>query len=331
MENRSNHILVGSVVLVMLVAVLAFILWLSGGTGDQKKHYDILFTQAVDGLATSSAVTFSGVPVGKVDSISLMPQTPEFVRVRISVNEDTPVLVGTTATIKGVGFTGVSQIQLDPPDRDPRRPNERRPEMACPSGNEAKVRCPYGVPVIPMKPGGLGAILNSAPELLDRVSTLTLRLTELLGDKNQSSIAGILHNVDTMSRNLAARSDEIAATLADARVAIRQAGDATERFGHLADTTNGVLQRDARPLIADLRRTVRSADTSMHNLDAAIGDARPGLQAFSKQTIPEIGQLVRDLRQMSDSLSNVAQRLDQGGVTSILGSPRLPDYKRGKK
>jgi phospholipid/cholesterol/gamma-HCH transport system substrate-binding protein len=330
MENRSNHVLVGSVVLVMLVAVLAFILWLSQGTGEKKKQYDILFSQAVDGLTPGTAVTFSGVPKGTIKSINLMPQTPEFVRVRISVDEDTPVLVGTSATIKSVGFTGGSQIQLDPPDRDPRRPNLARPEIGCPA-NDAKVRCPFGVPVIPTKAGGLGALIASAPELLDRVSTLTLRLTELLGDKNQASIAGILQNVNTMSRNLAARSDEIAATLADARVAIRQAGDATERFGKLAETSNDVIQRDARPLIADLRRTVQSADTSMKNLNAAIGDARPGLQAFSKQTIPEVGQLVRDLRQMSDSLNNVAQRLDQGGVTGILGAQKLPDYRRGKR
>jgi phospholipid/cholesterol/gamma-HCH transport system substrate-binding protein len=315
----------------MLVAVLAFVLWLSQASGNKDKHYDVLFSQAVDGLATGSAVTFSGVPVGQVKSISLLPKTPEFVRVRISVVEDTPILVGTTATIKGVGFTGVSAIQLDPPDRDPKRPNAPRPEMACPSGAEAQVRCPFGVPVIPTKTGGIGALLNSAPELLDRVSTLTLRLTELLGDKNQASIAGILQNVNTMSRNLAARSDEIAATLADARVAIHQAGDAADRFGRLADTSNDVLQRDARPLIADLRRTVQSADTSMKTLNATLGDARPGLQAFSKQTVPEIGQLVRDLRQMSDSLNNVAQRLDQGGVTGILGPQKLPDYKRGKR
>jgi phospholipid/cholesterol/gamma-HCH transport system substrate-binding protein len=314
----------------MIVAVLAFILWLSQGTGEKSKEYDILFSQAVDGLAKGTAVTFSGVPKGSIKSINLMPQTPEFVRVRISVDEDTPVLVGTTASIKSVGFTGGSQIQLDPPDRDPRRPGQNRPELACPAEG-SNIRCPFGVPVIPMKPGGLGAILNTAPVLLDRVSTLTLRLTEVLGDKNQASIAGILHNVDTMSRNLAARSDEIAATLAETRVAIRQAGDATERFGKLADTTNDVLAHDARPLVADLRRTVRSADTSMKNLDAAIGDARPGLQAFSKQTIPEVGQLVRDLRQMSDSLNNVAQRLDQGGVTGILGPQKLPDYKRGKR
>ncbi|MEA3004332.1 MAG: phospholipid/cholesterol/gamma-HCH transport system substrate-binding protein, partial [Sphingomonadales bacterium] len=282
----------------------------------------------VDGLAKGSSVTFSGVPVGQVESINLQPQTPELVRVRITVSKTAPVLVGTTATVKGVGFTGVSQIQLDPPERDRRRRNGSH-ELTCP--DSPSPRCPYGVPVIPTKAGGLGALLNSAPELLNRVSTLTLKLTELLSDKNQNSIAAILENMKTISKNLADRSDEIAATMADARIAIRQAGDATERFGKLADTTNDVLAHDARPLIADLRRTVQSADASMKNLDAAIGDARPGLQAFSKQTIPEVGQLVRDLRQMSESLNAVAQRFNQNGAGGIIGGEKLPDYKPRKK
>ena len=63
----------------------------------------------------------------------------------------------------------------------------------------------------------------------------------------------------------------------------------------------------------------------------AISDARPGLQALSKQTIPEVGLLVSDLRETASSLSSVSQRLDQGGITSILGAPKLPDYKGSKK
>src|SRR3954469_7509149 len=138
METRSNHILVGGVVLAMMVALLGFIIWLSQSGGKEDKKYDIFFKQAVDGLAKGSAVTFSGVPVGQVDSINLEPQTPEFVRVRISVRPTTPILVGTHATIKGVGFTGVSQIQLDPPARDPKHPREVR-EITCPSDNAKSV------------------------------------------------------------------------------------------------------------------------------------------------------------------------------------------------
>ena len=329
METRSNHILVGGVVLAMLLAVALFIVWLSQAAGDQEKRYDILFKQSVDGLDKGSAVTFSGVPVGQIESINLLPQTPEFVRVRITVKEEAPVLVGTTATIKGVGFTGVSQIQLDPPEATTRR-QRNLAELECPDGDQS-AQCPYGVPLIPTKPGALGELLSSAPELMERVSTLTARLTELLSDRNQNSIAAILANVQVISKNLAERSDEIAAAMADARVAIQQTGKAVEEIGQLADTSDQLLQRDARPMIADLRQTVRAAETSMQNLDAAIGDARPGLQAFSKQTIPEVGQLVRDLREMSDALSSVSQRLDQQGAAGIIGGTTLPDYKPRKK
>lgn len=325
METRSNHILVGGVVLAMLVAVIGFVIWLSQAGGDDRKQYDIFF-QGVDGLAKGSAVTFSGVPVGQIESINLEPKTPEFIRVRISVSEETPVLVGTTATIKGVGFTGVSQIQLDPPEQDRRRRRAQPREIVCPDENPTS-QCPYGVPIIPTKPGALGQLLSSAPELLERVSTLTARLTELLSDRNQASIASILDNVEVISANLAQRSDEIAAAMADARIAIQQTGRAVEEMGQLANTSDEILQKDARPLIADLRNTVRAAETSMKNLDAAVSDARPGLQAFSKQTIPEVGQLVRDLREMSSALSSVAQKLDQQGAGGVIGGTRLPDYK----
>jgi phospholipid/cholesterol/gamma-HCH transport system substrate-binding protein len=315
METRSNHILVGGVVLALIVAVLAFIIWLSQASAGQNKEYDVFFKQAVDGLAKGSAVTFSGVPVGQVESINLEPKSPEFVRVRISVKTETPVLQGTTATIQGVGFTGVSQIQLDGASRG-----------APPITNMG----PYGVPVIPTKPGALGQLLNSAPELLERVSTLTERLTELLSDRNQASIAAILDNVETISRSIADRSPEIAAALADARVAIRQAGDAVEKIGNLAGTTDQLLNDEGRPLISDLRTTVRSAQASMDNLNAVLGDARPGVQALSKQTIPEVGRLVHDLRETTEALRSITGKIDQQGAASILSSPKLPDYEPKK-
>ncbi len=316
METRSNHVLVGGVVLAMIVAVLAFIIWLSQAAGEDNKEYDIFFRQAVDGLQRGSAVTFSGVPVGQVASINLEPKTPEFVRVRIAVQPNTPILQGTTATIQGVGFTGVSQIQLDGAARG-------APPIEQPG--------PYGVPVIPTRPGGFAQLLNSAPELLNRVSTLTERLTELLSDRNQDSIAGILDNVESISRSLADRSPEIAATLADARIAIRQAGDAAQRFGRVADTSDRLLNEQGRPLINDLRHTIRAAEGTLANVNAVVGEARPGVQALTKQTIPEVGQLVRDLRETTEALRDVTQRVEREGALSILGGQKLPEYDAKKR
>ncbi|WP_174286223.1 MlaD family protein [Sphingomonas bacterium] len=319
METRSNHVLVGTVVLILLAVLALFTVWIARLGGASTKEYDIFFKTSVDGLAKGSAVTFSGVPSGQVKEIALWKPDPQFVRVRITVNQDTPILQGTTATISGVGFTGVSQISLD----GARKGAEA---IGCPDDNPQS-QCPYGVPVIPTKQGGLGAILNSAPQLLERLSTLTERLTGLLTDKNQASIAGILANTNRLSAALADRGPEIAATLAQTRVAIQQAGDAAQQIGALAQTSNGVLTSDIKPAMANLDQAILSAKKSADTLNGAVEDVRPGLQSFSKQTIPEVGQLVRDLRVMSASLSSVAEKVDQQGAGSILGQPKLPDYK----
>ncbi|TMJ17377.1 MAG: MCE family protein [Alphaproteobacteria bacterium] len=331
METRSNQILVGSITLGLLAALVIFIVWLSQLSNGGEKVYDVFFQQSVEGLAEGSQVTFSGVPVGQIQSINLEPQSPNFIRVRIKVKDRTPVLEGSTATIRGVGFTGVSQIQIDPPENPaPGQPRRRHREIQCPEANP-QAECPYGVPVIPTKPGALGQLLNTAPELLERVSTLTERLTELLSDRNQESIAGILDNLEQVSHSLAERSPEIAATIAEARIAIRQAGNAADRIGELAASTNTLVDRDGRPLIADLRRTLRAADESIGELQGAVHDARPGIQAFSNQTLPEVGQLIRDLRATSESLREITDRMNQRGVGGIIGGQQLPDYHGGRR
>ncbi len=318
METRSNHVLVGAVVLILLAVLALFTVWIARLGGTKEKEYDIFFKQSVDGLAKGSSVTYSGVPSGQVKSIQLWRNDPQFVRVRISVNEDTPILQGTAATIQG-SFTGTSTISLD-------GARKGAPPIVCPE-NDMASQCPYGVPVIPTRTGGLGAILNSAPQLLERLSTLTERLTGLLTDKNQASIAGILQNTDRLTAALADRGPEIAATLAQTRIAIAQAGTAAEQIGALAETTNGILADDVKPTMVTLNETIRSARQSADTLNGAIQDARPGLQTFSKQTVPEINKLVFDLRQMSAALASVAEKVDQQGAGSLIGQQKLPDYK----
>ena len=317
METRSNHVLVGAITLALIVALAVFTVWIMNlGTGN-KKEYDIFFKDSVSGLNKGSVVSYAGVPAGQVDKIALWKPDPSFVRVRIQVDEDFPILQGTTAAIAGVGFTGVSEIQLEGAAKG------APPIVEAGPG-------PGQVPVIPTRQGGLGAILNNAPQLLERLTTLTERLTELLSDRNQNSIASILSNMDKLSGELANQGPELQQTLVATRLAIKQAGEATVEIGKLANTADGVLSDDAKPLIADLRKTVAAAESSMKNLDATISAAKPGVDAFSQKTMPEVGLLVQDLRRMSSSLNSVAEKLDQGGATAILGEPKLPDYKPKK-
>ena len=316
METRSNFVMVGAVTMALLVGVLLFIVWLAGLSDKTTKCYDIYFGQAVGGLNKGSNVTFSGVPVGTIQKISLLPSRPEFVWVRIDVDEQTPVLQGTTAQIKGVGFTGVSEIQLDGAARG----SPPLTQMG-----------PQGCAVIPATSGGLGALLNSAPELIDRIQRLTERLTELLNDKNQNAIADILENVERTTDVLAARAPELADTIADMRIAVRNAGVAAQRIAVLSDSTNRLVTEEGRPAAQDLRRAIGQVEKATNNLDAMISDARPGIQNFSKSTLPEANRLVRDMRELTQSLKGVSERVEQGGIGGALGPEKLPDYKPPRK
>jgi phospholipid/cholesterol/gamma-HCH transport system substrate-binding protein len=314
-ETRSNYVMVGAVTVALLAGLLVFIVWLAGLSGKAQKCYDIYFP-AVGGIAKGSNVSFSGVPVGQVTKISLLPNRPEFVWVRIEVDEPTPVLQGTTAEIHSVSLAGANEIQLNGAERG-------RPAIEQVG--------PQGCPVIPASASGLSALLNSAPELISRIQTLTERLTELLSDKNQNSISDILENIDVTTKELRKHAPQMGQTIADVQVAAHNAGLAAQNIAALSDNTNRLVNEQGRPAIENLNKTIISAQKAADSLEAMISDARPGVQNFSKSTLPQANQLVHDLRELTQSLQSVSNRVNQQGIGGALGPEKLPDYKPGKR
>ena len=316
METRANHVWVGAITLLLFAGLAAFIIWIARLNGASQHDYDIFFKQSVDGLAKGSEVTFSGVPVGQVARIELWKKDPSFVKVRIKVDEDTPILQGTTATMQG-SFTGVSNIQLEGAVRG-------APPIGC-SGDNAL--CPEGVPVIPTKRGGLGELLSNAPLLLERLATLTERLTAVLSDENQKSITGILENTDRLSGNLADASPQVSRTMAELQITLRQAQGALAQFEQIAGSADRLLNRDGAQLAQQLRTTLASAKGAADELSATLGEARPAAKQLSETTLPAAEAAIRDLRATTRSLRSVTEKIDDGGAGALIGGPKLPDYK----
>ena len=311
METRANHVWVGMVTLALLTLVAAFVIWIARLNEGAQDAYDIFFKQSVDGLGKGSQVTFSGVPAGQIEKIELWPRDPSFVRVRIKVDSKVPILQGTTATILG-SFTGVSTIQL---------------EGAVKGATPISEPGPEGAPVIPTKRGGLGALLNNAPLLLERLATLSERLTLLLSDKNQKSIENILGNTDRLTANLADASPQVKSTLAELQLTLGQATATLAAFQQTANSANGLLANEGQPLARQLRETLTSAKQAADALNAAVTDARPAAQQLSSSTLPAAEAAIRDLRETSRALREITQKVDDQGAGALLGKPKLPDYK----
>lgn len=318
METRANHIFVGAVTLALFAAVAAFFIWIARLNEGDIKRYDIFFNQSVNGLAKGSQVTFSGVPVGTIEKIELWRKDPSFVKVRISVEKTVPILQGTTATMQS-SFTGTGAILLEGAVKG-------ATALVCPKENP-QAFCPEGVPVIPTKRGGLGAILNSAPVLLERLATLSERLNTLLSDENQLAFKGILANTKTLTGELAKASPEVKSTLTELQSTLRQASATLAGFDKVAGSANAQLADAPGTLVRELRTTLSSAQKAADSLEATLSDARPAVRQLSSTTLPEAEAALRELRTATRALRNVAEKVDEQGAGALTGGSQLPDFK----
>ena len=311
METRANYVWVGAVSLLLLALLAAFIVWLAQLGTANRKAYDIFFEQSVGGLANGSDVTFQGVYAGQVTAIELWRQDPSFVRVRVSLKEDIPILQGTTASISA-SFTGVSTISLGGAVRGAPAITEPGPE---------------GVPVIPAQPGGLGEILASAPLLLERLATLTDRLTRLLSDENQASITGILANTDRMSAEFANMAPDIRATLVELQGTLAQSTETLDAFESTLRSTDSLLNEEGASLAAELRTTLAASREAAAALEATMQDTRPAARELVQTTLPTANATLQDLRRTSEALRAITEKIEAGGAGALVGGSKLPDYK----
>jgi phospholipid/cholesterol/gamma-HCH transport system substrate-binding protein len=233
--------------------------------------------------------------------------------VRIAIDDKVPILQGTTATIQG-SFTGGSTIQLNGGIKN-------APAITEPGPG------PDDVPVIPTRRGGLGELLSNAPVLLERLSTLTERLTMVLSDKNQTSINNILSNTDRFTAELAGASPQLKTSLVELQSTLAQATVTLASFDRVANSANTALGGDGKQLAKQLREAISSARGASDALQAMLTEAKPAARQLSETTLPQAEDAIRELRATTKALRTITERIDEEGGGAVLKGQQLPDYK----
>jgi len=95
----------------------------------------------------------------------------------------------------------------------------------------------------------------------------------------------------------------------------------------LSENTNELLQNEGKTTATELQKTLQSANKSIASLDKVLNEAKPGIQTFTTQTLPEVDALVQNMQALTKSVTSVSEKLDEGGASSLLSAPPLPDYE----
>lgn len=291
MEEKVNFAVVGVFVLALCAALIGGVLWLSSGKS-YRKDYDLYRTymqESVSGLSLDAPVRYHGVEVGRVREIALAPGNIEQVRLTLAIERGTPVKEDTVAVIQTQGLTGIAFVDLTAGSRD-------SPPLRAQAGEE--------YPVIKAGPSLMTRLDSALTALLTNLNRTSENLNALLDEDNRRAIKSTLADLKILSHTLAARSDAIDSSLANAARTLENTARLSEELPQLAQRA---------------QRSADAFDRMASNL------ARAGASA-SGETLPELHQLITELRDLTGSLRRFSDQLEENPSALLYGKPAA---KRG--
>jgi phospholipid/cholesterol/gamma-HCH transport system substrate-binding protein len=112
--SRAQRVRLGVFLVIGLALLVVFVAIPMGLRIKDTTHAYIAFFsgESLSGLEQGATVKFSGVPIGKVDKISYLPDDLERVRVEIRIQGDFPLKEDMVATTGAMGITGLKYIEI---------------------------------------------------------------------------------------------------------------------------------------------------------------------------------------------------------------------------
>ena len=312
MEPKVNYLLVGAFVALLGLATLVGILWM--GKADYRGTYERYATymrESVAGLSVDSTVKYRGVDVGRVKEIALNPENPEEVRLLLDIAKGTPIKTDTIAVLQTQGLTGLATVNLTGGSRD-------APPLQPTGGQE--------YPVIQAGPSLFFRLDEALSRLLSEKGLTTLLadldvaakgVAGLADDENRQRLKQALQDLAEVSQAVAAHKGQLESGVAEAARSAEQLSQVTQV---LAEQAPLLLARLNKSAVAIQRMTDELTETSQA-VGHLVQEAQPEITQFSRQTVPDAGRLVREMRELTGSMNRLVQSLERDPSALVVGKP----------
>ena len=293
MDRDSNYVAVGAFVLLVITMAVSFVFWYTDQRDKRTyQRYEIYFPGSVSGLTAGSPVRYLGVDVGKVARIALDPQQRKTVQVLADIDSTAPIDDRTRASLSLQGITGLLFVDLE---QDPKAESTG----ALAQGQH--------YPMIRSRRSDFDVLLSNLPALTTHLVELADHFNEIFSDDTVRSLKATLENARLASERLPETVREAQQLLIEVRRTTQEVqGTVAELHGLITEDSP-----DLKAALANIREISDNLAKTTTRLNSFVTENEPGYSRFSKQSLPEFEQLLRESRQAVRDFRDLSRSLKQ--------------------
>jgi phospholipid/cholesterol/gamma-HCH transport system substrate-binding protein len=304
MERKANYALVGFSTLILILAAVAFVVWLSQFQFNRDFDlYDIKFVGPVNGLTDGGEARFNGIKVGEVTDIALDARDPSLVVARIQVKSNVPIKTDSYATLEPQNITGVSFVQIAAGSKEAKLLKD-----VTPRGQ---------VPVLRSQQSTLSNLLEGGGTLLARAVEALDRINRVLDDKNITTFSATLGDVNVITAELRDQRQVIG----DARAALQSIDKAAANVQDLVKDTQKLVNTDGKKTLQDASAAVEEIRGAATDARALVASLKTPTTDFATNTLPQVQSAIISLQGAAESLERLATEIESSPRALISKEP----------
>ena len=270
-----------------IIGLLAFV-WLGMSKFlEEGKNYVAYFNESVQGLDIDSPVKYRGVSIGRVESISVAPDS-KLIQVILKIESGEKLDADLIAQLKSVGITGSMFIEMDRIKKGERKSS---PKLSFPTEH----------PIIASKPSDISQIFAGVDNLLNQIRTI-----DLAGISDRIKISLDSLNQMIADANIKGTSENMNGMLAQAEKSLKE-------FGSIVTSNKESLNS----AIADLSLATKNANILMEKgADMMVGTDES--IRLLRQQLMVAGQ---NIETASESLNKLMEIVSSQPSQLLFGEP----------
>jgi len=323
MASIKTKFTVGLFIAIGLAITIVAIIWLGMSKYLEKgQHYVAYFDESIQGLDKDSPVKYRGVPVGRVESVSVAPdgtlvQVIMKIETKLEPEPEKEAMGDIVAQLKSIGITGIMFLELD---RKKKSDQEAVPKLTFEPA----------YPVIATRPSEIKLFLEGVDDVLRQLKSMD-------GQGLTDTAKATLGKIDRAVNDIQIKeiSADIRSTLTDINRIL-----AETRLPRMVDRMDSVA-RAAASFIGTAQDTITRFDNMLaaneKGIDSAVGEANRVVRN-ANDTVTQLNQIIsgnkqelmdaisgfnRSIRNLENLLTEGRRLMKQGDSTFSELQPRL--------